>query len=71
MNDLRKKSSALTIQTQHTSDKGKTGPSGSSGHGAAGADLEINIEDLLNDLRRDIQKVYRVNKNTEMDLQAK
>jgi septum formation topological specificity factor MinE len=33
--------------------------------------MEINIEDILNDLRRDICRVYAKTKNIEMDLQAK
>lgn len=33
--------------------------------------MEINIDDMLNDLRRDICRVYGAAKNFEMDLQAK
>jgi hypothetical protein len=33
--------------------------------------MEVNIEELLNDLRREICKVYRVSKGADVDLQAK
>jgi hypothetical protein len=33
--------------------------------------MEVNIEELLNDLRREISKVFRATKGPEIDLQAK
>lgn len=51
-----------TIQTQaSTNDKDKN----------AAADQEFNIDDLLNDLRRDIVRVYRRAFDGEVELQAK
>jgi hypothetical protein len=58
--DLRKKSSLITVQSSGPSDKG-----------SAAGDQEVNIEDLLNDLRDDIVKVYKAYKEIEIDMNAK
>lgn len=60
LNELKKKSMFGTIQT--------TAAHTSSEKGAAAAEQEVNIEELLNDLRADICRVYKSSKNNEMDL---
>jgi septum formation topological specificity factor MinE len=37
----------------------------------AGAEQEVNIEEILNDLRDDIMTVYREYKKNDIDLNAK
>ena len=58
--DLKKKSSLITVQASSSaSDKN------------GGADQEVNIEEILNDLRDDIMTVYREYKRNDIDLNAK
>lgn len=73
--DLKKKSVGITIQSssQHQSKAG-SGAHSSAGDKeklAAAAEMEVNIEDLLNELRNNIERVYKECKNSEIDLQAK
>ena len=60
--DLKKKSQLGTIQTSQGGTTDKNG---------AAQEMEVNIEELLNDLRRDICRVHINTHSPEMDLQAK
>lgn len=58
--DLKKKSSLITVQSSSAADKN-----------GGGAEQEVNIEEILNDLRDDIMTVYREYKKNDIDLNAK
>ena len=60
--DSKKKDDLITIQASNNNEKGKKDD--------AAAEMEINIEEILNDLRRDICRVYSKTKNIEMELQT-
>jgi ribosomal protein L29 len=64
LKDLKQRNQMSTIQSQaSTGDKvDKNG---------ASADQEFNIDDLLNDLRRDITRVYKKAFDGDVELQAK
>jgi len=57
--DLKKKSSLITVQSSSAADKN------------GGGEQEVNIEEILNDLRDDIMTVYREYKKNDIDLNAK
>lgn len=62
LKDLRQRNQMSTIQTQaSTADKNDKNA----------ADQEFNIDDLLNDLRRDIIRVYKKAFDGDVELQAK
>lgn len=62
-NELRKRNQVTTISTQaaaaNDKDKDKAGES------------EVNVEELLNELRKDIIKAYKSTKDQSIDLHAK
>jgi hypothetical protein len=64
LKDLKQRNQMSTIQSQaSTGDKADK-------NGAA-TDQEFNIDDLLNDLRRDITRVYKKAFDGDVELQAK
>ena len=64
LKDLKQRNQMSTIQSQaSTGDKVDKNN--------ASADQEFNIDDLLNDLRRDITRVYKKAFDGDVELQAK
>ena len=61
-NELRKRNQVTTISTQATAANDKDKDKG---------EHEVNIEELLNDLRKDIIRVYKSTKDYNVDLHAK
>lgn len=63
LKELKQRNQMSTIQTQaSTNDKDKNGQP---------VDQEFNIDDLLNDLRKDITRVYKKAFEGDVELQAK